>query len=193
MKRSWKQLMARSKARAEGAPHWRRGPTGAIPVTPREERRRKRGVAAMHVSRGSERLNRLIRSALVAVFEMLAVVLVATLFGRLMYELYKGASVGRTVIQAVLGALAFATWLVFTRERYKDETRRAIADERNRQLRADALERRTHPAGQGQRVPGVGGDRDAGSQTATIPPVEDITRTDFERSFDQHPDWDQPV
>lgn len=194
MKRSWKELMRRKNSPAAAPDTWKRNAHGAIPVTPAQERSRKLGTAKMAANRGSERMNRALRSAFVAVFEMLAVIAIGSAFGRLMYELYKNTSVGRGIIQAVVATAAFATWLVFTRERYKDETRRAIrAEHEAAASRAAPRGVGAHPAGQGRRVPGVGGDRDVGAQTTPIRSADDITRTDFERGYDQHPDWDKPV
>ena len=169
-------------------PQWKRDQTGAVPITPRAERRRKIGTAAAHANRGSEKLNRLIRSAFVAVFEMMIVILGGVLFGRLIYELYQGASWGRTLVQSVIGTIAAMTWLTFTRERYKDETRRAIRAEHEQRAKADqphgAGADTTFTAGRGARVARV--DDSGEAPTTRIPPVTDDTSL-----FDQHDPFDQ--
>jgi hypothetical protein len=137
-RKPWRQQQEEAVLRhKKPPPQWQRDPSGAIPVTPKQRRRIKLGTARLKASRGSERMHRLLRSAFLAVLEMLGVILAATLFGRFMYELYRGASVGRAIIQAVIGTVALCVWLVFTRERYKADTRRAIAQERGLELAAD--------------------------------------------------------
>jgi hypothetical protein len=181
MKLSWKRLQAQ-KGQAPPV-NWRRGPNGAIPVTPKAVRRQRLGTAAMAANRGSEKMNRLLRSAFVSVLEMLALVAISVLFGRFLYSLYVGASVGRATLQSVLAAVTVVIWLNLTHNRYRNDTRRAIADERDLQLRSS-----THDQ--------VGGadTKEPPDRTARLDRVDPTRpKTTFSEDFDQRPDWDQPV
>lgn len=193
MKKPWRTLMAQKQS---PPPAWKRGPNGAIPVTSKQRRRQRRGAAAMAANRGSARMHRLLRSAFVSVIEMLALIALATLFGRFLYNLYNGASVGRAVLQAVVAAVAVIVWLNLTHNRYRADTREAIASERAIELGADQEEHRPRGAGLG------GAPAPDPTPTGVIKPAEDITtnwpperdpRSNFEREFDQRRDWDKPV
>jgi hypothetical protein len=170
-----------------GAVNWRRDASGAMPVTPREVRRVKRGTAAMAANRGSEKMNRLLRSGLVATLELMLVIVIATLFGRFLYAMYEGASIGRAILQSIIAAIAGMVWLNLTHNRYRDETRKAIAHERSVQLRAATTHQGTG-ADPAQQI-----DRTARLDRVDPTGAKDAPTTEFERHFDQRHLPDEPL
>ena len=184
----------------QGAPAWRKGPSGAIPITPKARRRQRLGTARMNANRWSAKLERALIAGLASAVVMLAIVFLASFVGSWLWALYEGKATGQAVLQAILSAAAVLVWLSLSHQRYHRHTRRAIADERAASLRADNQE---EPRGRG---PGVG-DPHPSDPTPTTPikPPDDITtnwppdpRTNFERDFDQHKgikgvdDWPPP-
>jgi hypothetical protein len=117
-------------------PAWQRGTQGAIPVTPKAERRRKLGTARLKAARGSERMHRLLRSGFLAILELLVLAVITTVVMRLLYNFFAGAPTGRVVLQAVGLAVVVVIWLNLTHNRYRAETWKAIAHERDRELAA---------------------------------------------------------
>jgi hypothetical protein len=185
---SWlRERWREARNQPPGAVNWRRDDTGAIPVTKREVRRVKRGTAAMAMNRRSEKMNRLLRSGLVAVLELMVVIVVATLFGRFLYEMYKGASVGRAILQAIIAAIAGMVWLNLTHNRYRDETRKAIAHERSVQLRAAT----THQGAGANPTQQI--DRTARLDRVDPTGAADAPTTEFQRHFDQRHLPDEPL
>jgi hypothetical protein len=170
-----------------GAVNWRRDASGAMPVTKREVRRVKRGTAAMAVNRRSERMNRLLRSGFVAILELMLVIVVGTLFGQFLYWMYEGASVGRAILQSIVAAIAGIVWLNLTHNRYRDETRKAIAHERSEQLRAVT----THEGAGADPAQQV--DRTARLDRVDPTGAAEARTSEFERHFDQRHLPEEPL
>lgn len=178
MKLSFRKLM--DQKRYPSHKQWHRpDPAGSVPVTPKQVRKIKRGTARMATNRGSEKLNRLLRSAFVSVLELMVVVVACTLFGRFLYTQFQGASVGRAVIQAILAAAGGIVFLTLTHNRYRDNLHKEIAIERDVQLRADQSRADgADPSVQPGRAAGVDRQRQAR-------PAEDVTTV-----FNQHDPFD---
>lgn len=163
MKRSLAELLRRGPLPPR---NWEQTSDGARPVP---LRRQKLGTARLKANRGSERMHRALRSAFISAIEMMVLVIVATGFGALLWELYEGVSTGRAVIQAVIAAVAVMVWLTFTRERYKTDQRRQQAYEREQERRADTPE-----------------PPDRTARLDHQPPPSEAPTTEFQRDWDFH-------
>lgn len=161
--------------------------------------RKARGTQQLSAGRPSEHLDRLIRAGFISLLELVGLVLLCTVMGAWIWDIWAAGPDGQRVLTIALTVVAVTIWVVLTKERAHQEQKRSIRDEQERRANSTDQPR--------DRAVRMGSHSDAGPPTQrwsiddpptrrfkpVDPTIELPPRSDFEQQFDQHPDWDQPV